>query len=165
MRSDRNPYFLYKNKKDPHIQQLLAQAPTLTDAQIFALTPKPDLRKAMQFVRDMGTQTKSVHTAELLAARMMQMATPTHTVAEYDLWHYKGGQIVLSTQTRSQLIMQDFLFLYADTKIWVSHNWCMIPQDQHMFWSCCEKLGRADHTEYNRQIQVYLARKHQGIAH
>lgn len=162
MRSDRNPYFLYKNKKDPHIQHLLAQAPELTDAQIFCLTPKPDLRKAMQFVRDQGAQTKSLTTAEILADKMAVIHTE-HKLPTYDLWHYKGGQIVLKTQTRSELIMQDFLFLHDHACIWVSHNWCKLPEDQNTFWSCCEKLGTADHTEYNRQTQAYLARKHQGI--
>ncbi len=121
MRSDRNPYFFLKNSRDPKLQELFAQAETMTQGEINSLSIKPDWKKALLFLNSLGHQTKSATNAEVLADRMT--AIPAPSAKTFEIWQYQGtGEWLLCNRTSIEIACGDY-FLKDQEKIYCNNNW------------------------------------------
>jgi hypothetical protein len=125
MRSDRNPYFFLKKSKDPKIQNMLKMAETLTVAEIQKLDTKPDIRRAMLYVKSIGEQEKSQHLAETLADVMQQKSKPVGS-QEFPIWRYQGVSCWVPTHKSSILVEPNEYFLRKQDKIFINHNWVTV---------------------------------------
>ena len=163
MRSDRNPYFLYKNHKDPKIRVLLNQAPNMTDQEIDACVVKPDLRKAMKFVKQFGHQDKSESVSNLVADKMLMIQTISPPLPTGDIYLYTGPQIVVPIIPRPGALLkqswqvQNDVFLHVSNKIWINHSWCAPPAE---LWSDSQKIGSGDLNTYNQILHNHVNQKH-----
>jgi hypothetical protein len=160
MRSDRNPYFLYKNHKDPKIRELLDQAEHMTVAEIEALTCKPDLKKAMRFVKQFGTPERSMITAQLIADHMtMQVLTPQ--LCQGEIYVYDGPDLHVKIRTKGRMQhawhMRHDVFMHKDGAIWLNHTWCDVPPD---LWAYSRKLCDGDLHTYNQVMHNHMNQKH-----
>ena len=161
MRSDRSPYFLYKNHKDPVIRELLDRAAQMTDQEIDACVTKPDVKKAMRFVKQFGHQDRSAAVKDIVADRMQASFTPV-IVAIGDIYLYKGPVLELPIKTTGRRLkhswmVQDDVFMHVNGQIWINHTWCD-PVD--LLWSYSEKMGTGDLNTYNQIVHNYLNQKH-----
>jgi hypothetical protein len=160
MRSDRSPYFLYKNHKDPKIRELLAQAQHMQVAEIQALTCKPDLKKAMLFVKQFGDQDKSVSTANLIADRM-PVIIHTPQLPQGEIYSYDGPTIHLKirTQGRTQHMWEVHkeVFLHQNGRVWLNHSWCDPTPE---LWCHSKKLCDGDLNTYNQILHNHVNQKH-----
>ena len=163
MRSDRSPYFLYKNHKDPKIRELLSQAAHMQVSEIHALTCKPDLKKAMLFVKQFGDQEKSQTVSNLIADQMLAIKTESPPLPTGDIYLYTGDQIMVPIIPRpGSLLQQSWLvqndvFLAATDRIWINHSWCYSVSE---LWSHSHKLGSGDLNTYNKILYTHLNQKH-----
>ena len=163
MRSDRNPYFFLKNSKNPQIQQLLQDAPSMSAAEIAALNIKPDVKKAMQFVHTLGDQTRSNTTAELLAEKMISAHNSTdHSRPTYDILLYTGADCEIQLRARNWLLMRgSFLFMTQGTRMFVSHNWTStLLGNNYIGVEHRQKVGHGDQNLYNQMNQQHLKEKY-----
>lgn len=163
MRSDRSPYFLYKNHKDPKIRALIDQAPHMTHEEIDACVTKPDVKKAMRFVKQFGHQDKSQTVGNLVADQMLQIKTISPQLPEGDIYLYSGPQIVVpiiprpGSQLKQSWLVQNDVFLHVCNKIWINHSWCAHTPE---LWSHSNKIGTGDLNTYNRMLYNHLNQKH-----
>lgn len=160
MRSDRNPYFLYKNHKDPKVRALLDEAPNMTVVEIQACVCKPDLKKAMLFVKQFGALEKSVSTAQLIADKMnIQVRAPTWKTGE--IYLYDGPDLFVNIRTRGRMKhswhMTKDVFMYQDGAIWLNHTWCDAPPE---LWSYSRKLCDGDLNTYNQILHNHVNQQH-----
>ena len=158
MRSDRNPYFVLKKSKDPRVQQHLLMASSMSHQQIEQLPIKPDLKKAMHFVCEFGQVERSISTADLFVER----ATSTNnTLPSYPVYHYTGACVELFVSKRTSLILEDFLFLKDQDRIFVSHNWIDLSlANNRMILDWAVPIGIGDQQVYNQMVQQHLQRKY-----
>jgi hypothetical protein len=160
MRSDRNPYFLYKNHKDPKVRALLDQSPHMTVDEIQALSCKPDLKKAMRFVKQFGTPYKSVSTHQLIADHMnIQVVTPQ--LPQGEIYVYEGPDLHVKIRTRGTMkhswhMTQD-VFLYVNHMIWLNHTWCDVTPE---LWPYSRKLCDGDLHTFNQILHNHVNQKH-----
>jgi len=160
MRSDRNPYFLYKNHKDPKIRELLAQAPHMTLEEIQSCVCKPDVKKAMLFVKQFGDQDKSVSTANLIADRM-PIVIQMPQLLQGEIYSYDGPTIhvKIRTQGRTQHMWEVHkdMFLHQNGLIWLNHTWCEPTAD---LWAYSHKLCDGDLHMFNQILHNHVNQKH-----
>lgn len=143
MRSDRNPYFFLKKSKDPSVQKLLKDAETLNVDTIQKMNVKPDVKKAMMFIAELGQQEKSQHTAELLAEKMVSLSQPMGNSLK-EIWHYQGANVFVSvTPTSSIEVLTNSYFIKDQDKIFINHNWLrsQASQDQILCNSIFHSVG------------------------
>jgi hypothetical protein len=159
MRSDRNPYFFLKKSKDSWVQKCLADAATMSEADILKIS-KPDLRRAMIFVHKLGQQDKSSTTAELIADQMAKI-TPSSSRPVFEIWHYKGSEIELHQRRGSVILGSDFVFGIDQQKVFASHQWFTTNNEikDHLIQNAVY-LGTGDQNLYNKFNQENLSRKH-----
>jgi hypothetical protein len=158
MRSDRNPYFLLKKSKDPRVQQHLLMAENMSHQQIDQLPIKPDLKKAMHFVRQFGRMDRSVSTADLIVERATVAA---QALPSYPIYHYQGPTVELFLNKKNSLIIDDFLFLRDADRIFVSHNWIDLElANNRCVLDRSVPIGIGDQQVYNQMTQQHLQRKH-----
>ena len=128
--------------------------------EIQALQVKPDLKKAMLFVKQFGDQPKSVHTAELIADRM-NMKVETNPSPMGSIYEYRGPQIQVPiiTPGRSQHYWQvaHEVFWTDGERIWLNHSWCMPTSD---LWSYSRKLCDGVLNSYNQVLYNHMNQKH-----
>ena len=164
MRSDRNPYFFLKKSKDPHVQHMLSEAPHMSMAQIDALKVKPDLRKAMHFVRVFGAPERSQTVADLSAHIMQQNHKPPPDPLG-TVYEYVGPPHELKIHTQGSRIshtwhMEHDVFLLLQDRIWFNHTWCAAPEPKHEFWSYCTNKGEHHLNQFNQIIHTHVNQKH-----
>jgi len=122
MRSDRNPYFILKNSKDPVVKSWLGQAAELSHDEIQGLSIKPDVKKAMLFLKTFGDQNRSASNAELLAAKMMA-TTSNSAPTQKEIWQYKGASRWVRCGRTSIEANEGDYFIKDQEKIFLKHNW------------------------------------------
>jgi hypothetical protein len=124
MRSDRNPYFFLKKSRDPGVQALLSEANLMSETEIQALKIKPDLKKAMLFVKQFGDQVRTNTTAELIAEEMSRRSVPT-LQDTHEIWQYQGRDFLARSVRRGWIDIQPHdLFIRDRDRMFVRHNWC-----------------------------------------
>ena len=129
MRSDRNPYFLLKKSKNPEVQRLLSIAHTLTPEEILKATPKPDLQKAMLFVKEFGDQNRSATVAEIVADKMAKSSLPSLTPT-FEVWQYYGESHPAKCERSGYIdILSGNLFMRDKNRIFIQHNWCILSPE------------------------------------
>jgi hypothetical protein len=162
MRSDRNPYFFLIKRKNPQIQQLLQDAATMTASEIDSLCIKPDVKKAMQFVHQLGHQTRSNTTAELLAEKMISACSVDTVHTTHDIYLYTGPDCEIKLNNKNWLIMRgSFLFMTQGTRMFVSHNWTSMDLgNNYIVIQHAKKVGHGDQNLYNQMNQQHLKDKY-----
>lgn len=151
MRSDRNPYYLVRNSKDPLVQYWLAQATHMTDAQIQSLTCKPDVKKAILFAKHLNPGSRSQTTAELLADRMNSHTT-SHVSVQHELWQYDGEACwIKHTHNQHIQLVPPFVFLKNQNQAYVGRVWVNLDvPDNYVLIQHGRQIGMADHSRYNQ---------------
>lgn len=161
MRSDRNPYFLLRKSRDPSVQRWLAQAEQLSHEAIEHLSIKPDLKKAMHFVKRFGTDVANQTTADLIAGNTLSQQPAR---SQFEIYHYHGPEIELRCNARNSLILHDFLFMVDQGRILASHNWITVdPMGMLNLVKCSTRVGFGDQNHYNQLIQQHLSRKYSNL--
>lgn len=165
MRSDRNPYFILKNSKNPEVQHWLQKANFLSLAEISNLQLKPDLKKAMVFLKTFGDQAKSASTAELLASKMCPQAVIVDAVRK-EIWQYKGPSCWVRCGRTSIEVNPDEYYIKDQEKIFLKHSWiptsessAQLVTSQSTF--CCmgdfsqlnSMINSAINLKYNRSLR------------
>lgn len=157
MRSDRNPYFLYKKSRDPLIQQLLKDAETLSISQIEKMSVKPDVKRAMLFVAQLGHQTKSDTTANLLAEKMIEGSTAV-APDSWPIWQYLGeAKFAKCVSNGSVQIQCNDVFIQKQNQLFIQHIWCHIDHD---ILSQSQSLGMGTFENLNVKIQEILNQRY-----
>lgn len=159
MRSNRSPYFLYKNHKDPQIRALVAQAEHMSWEEIQSLSCKPDLKKALFFVKKFGHQDRVIHTAELVADNMQKTIIPQKKI-QGDLYEYLGPHTCVKIYTTNHdhyWEVNHDIFLHVEDRIWLNHTWCK-PTD--LIWSHSKKICSGDLNTYNQILHTHLNKKY-----
>lgn len=75
MRSQYGPETLLLASKKPHIKNLLAQLPNLTEDQVKSLPEKPDVIKGLLNIKKTQDNGQALKRAELIADMMMAATT------------------------------------------------------------------------------------------
>jgi len=163
MRSDRNPYFILKNSKDPVVKSWLSKADEMSHTEIQGLPIKPDLKKAMLFLKTFGDQNRSASTAELLATKMMATASDCSS-EQKEIWQYQGSTIwVRCGRTSIETNAGDY-FIKDQEKIFLKHNWIQSaePSAQSVIAeSVFVEFG--DFTQLNHLTKMHLLRKYPNL--
>jgi hypothetical protein len=173
MRSDRNPYFLLKNSKSQEVQTLLASAPDMTASQIKELKVKPDVKKAMLFVKEFGVSSpatpeklknssanaapknkhKSMTTADIIAERMIANSKPVLS-PEHEIWQYDGApQFVKCVSSGWLNLDYSNLYIRDGNRIFLHHVWCFATPD---IIRTSTKIAVGNQADLNRLIQQHL---------
>jgi hypothetical protein len=129
-------------------------------SEIQSLTCKPDLKKAMLFVKQFGHQDRSVHTAELIADTL----TVKHhvpTLPQGVIYVYDGPTTHVKIHTQGSMQHQwqvtHDVFLSVGDRVWLNHTWCTPTQD---LWSYSRKLADGDLNTYNQILHTHVNQKH-----
>lgn len=128
--------------------------------EIDALEIKSDLKRAMKFVSQLGHQSKSQHTAEILAAQMINN-TEQSRLPIYELWRYDQEFTVHVTNKSSITISGPFVFLKDKNKAFVAHVWVdlnLLTNSQLL--SKGVQIGMADHNVYNQHTRELLQKRY-----
>lgn len=143
------------------MQARLAQATELSVDQIQALNIKPDLKRAMLFVCELGHSERSVTTAELLAEIMIKNSQPTSSVL-CELWQYDGVEFPIKCKGSNWItLMTPFVFLKKSHMAFVGHNWVNLQEDQNLkLIQNGSQIGMADQIMYNQKTQELIQKRH-----
>lgn len=143
------------------IQAWLRDAEHMTVDQIIKLAIKPDVKKAMLFVRELGHVSRSTHTAELLADLMNTQHT-VHTPQLAELWQYDGESFPIKCKSRNWIsLTTPFVFLKKQDQAFVGHNWVNLHEDQnHLLTLVGRQIGMGDHIMYNQKTQELIQKRH-----
>lgn len=161
MRSDRNPYFILRKSKNAHVQHWLHEAAHMTIPQIEQTDVKPDLKKAMLFVATFGAQTRSAHTAEIMADLM----TKNHECvrpSQWELWQYDQESFPIKCKGNNWIILNTpFVFLKDQHRAFVGHVWVNLKDSENQqLMNGAQQIGMGDHSVYNKITNQLIQKRH-----
>ena len=143
------------------MQARLAEAEHMTVDQIQGLHIKSDLKRAMLFVCELGHQTRSATTAEILAQHMITLSKP-QAPPMCELWQYDGVEFPIKCKGHNWIILSTpFVFLKQADQAFVGHNWVNLSEEQNTrLTQLGQQIGMADHIMYNQKTQELIQKRH-----
>jgi hypothetical protein len=123
MRSEKNPWFLLRNSKNPDIQAWLKKAETMSKEEILALQIKKDVQRAMLYVQQQKDNVASQGVAESLAD-LMQANHKSQTESVYPIYRYNDTSTFFTTERNTQVNIEcGDPWILDNNRAYVNSSW------------------------------------------